>query len=316
MKLLSNSRSLSELSNGCVAAIGNFDGVHKGHQNLLTLLKQEAIKRNLPLLVILFEPQPNEFFLTNAAPARLYTLREKITHLENCGVDYVCKLKFNDSLANMAPNDFAEQIIFKKLNIKYLLIGQDFRFGYKRLGDGDLLKQIGAAWSAEIVTCDNFLHDNQRVSSTKIRQTLANSQFKLAEELLGRPYAITGRVIYGQQLARLWGVPTANIALQNKPIAIGGVFCVQVQRLSNNTTHIGVANIGYRPTVNGKKLLLEVHLLESNESLYNEKLKVIFLHKLRNEIKFASIEQLKNQIYLDVQQAKEYFMSVYNYVEL
>ena len=304
MKLLYGSQS--PLINGCVAAIGNFDGVHIGHQNMLSLLKKEADKLQLPLLVILFEPQPAEFFLKENAPARLYNLRDKLKYLSLCGVDYIYCLRFNSKLAMMLPTDFAQKIIFTQLNVRFLLIGEDFRFGRDRTGDGELLKTIGAKNNAAIVTCQNFLYNNERISSTIIRQALKNNQFHLASELLGRPYGISGKVIYGQRLARQWGVPTANIAIKRPSVAVRGVYCVHV--VHNALTHNGVANIGYRPTVDGKKLILEVHLLAHNETLYGEILQIIFLHKLRDEIKFESLEQLKNQINLDVTQAKQYFI--------
>jgi riboflavin kinase / FMN adenylyltransferase len=305
MKLLFRTQPPTAIENGCVAAIGNFDGVHLGHQNLLTLLKKTAIQLQLPLLVILFEPQPSEFFLNQNAPARLYTLRDKIKYLTKCGVDYIYCLRFNPKLAQMSAEDFAQTIIFDRLKIKHLLIGEDFRFGHDRHGDSELLKKIGK--TATITTCKNFLYNQTRISSTKIRQALQANQFNLAQQLLGRPYAISGRVIHGQRLARQLGFPTANITIKQRIIAIRGVFCVNVQR-NNMTILSGVANIGYRPTVDGKKLVLEVHLLDHNESIYGEKLSVIFLHKLRDEIKFDSIEQLKTQINLDVEQAKKYFV--------
>ena len=294
---------------GGVLTIGNFDGVHVGHQNLLAILKNRAQQLQLPLLIIIFEPQPSEFFLKTDAPARLYTLREKIQDLKTCGVDYIYCLRFNQKLSNMPADEFANKIIFSQLNVKELLIGEDFRFGKQRSGDSALLKSIAHKHQACVLTCESFLYNNHRISSTRIRQALANNQFADAQAMLNRPYALSGKVIYGRALARQLNAPTANIVVKQKKVILQGVFCVKIIR-ENNTIYNGVANLGFRPTVDGKKLMLEVHLFALNCKLYGERLKVIFLHKLRDEQSFANLDALKIQIHQDLQHAQEYFKKV------
>ncbi len=261
----------------------------------------------LPLVVLLFEPQPGEYFYRQQAPARLSSLREKLDVLKQCQVDYVYCLKFNKELALMPADKFAEDYFFSLLQVKYLLVGSDFRFGRQRLGDTQFLKRTGQEFGCVVEAFPDFSLDNERVSSTKIRQALAEANLTRASLLLGRSFSLCGRVIKGDGRGRQWGIPTANLSLHRLTLPLQGVFCVQVKK--ENEWLKGVANIGSRPTVDGTKNVLEVHLLNVDEDLYGKLLQVFFLHKLRDEIKFSSIEALKKQINEDVTAAKFYFQS-------
>lgn len=305
MKLLRGIHQQVEFSQGTVATIGNFDGVHRGHQALLAMLRMQASLMQLPMVVMLFEPQPTEYFYDQQAPARLSSLREKIQMLRKCGADYVWCLKFNNQLASMSATEFAQQFIFSLLRANHLLIGEDFHFGHDRLGDVNLLQEMGQKQCCTVQKFSDFYLDTQRVSSTKIRKALFEGKLDYAAKLLGRPYSLCGRVIYGAGRGRQWGIPTANLYLPHKTLPLQGVYCVRVKR-AGKPLLTGVANIGRRPTIDGNKNVLEVHLFDLDESLYGETLQVYFLHKLRDEIKFASIEELIAQIRTDIAAARDY----------
>lgn len=303
MKLLRRVKNITELTTGAAVTIGNFDGVHRGHQALLALLREQASQMQLPMVVLLFEPQPGEYFNREKAPARLYRLREKLSALRKCGVDYVYCLKFDKQLASMSAIDFAEQIIFSQLNTKYLLLGDDFRFGCDRGGDLALLREIGHKKGAIVDACPDFCVDQTRVSSTQIRHALYLGELDLANALLGRQYGLCGRVMHGNGIGRQWGVPTANLSVHRDTLPLSGVFCVHVKRRGKPLL-AGVANVGCRPTIDGSKNVLEVHLFDFDESLYGEMLQVFFSHKLRDEIKFSSVDALMAQIHADVAAAR------------
>ncbi|MCX7117587.1 MAG: bifunctional riboflavin kinase/FAD synthetase [Legionellales bacterium] len=305
MKLLRGFRCFSELSAGSAVTIGNFDGVHRGHQALLKTLCQQADMRQLSVVVMLFEPQPGEYFSANQAPARLSSFREKMDALAQCGVDYVYCLKFEHYLACMEARHFAEQIIFSSLKAKYVLIGEDFRFGRGREGDAELLQQIGALHSSVVACFHDFYIDAERVSSTKIRLALQHD-LAMAAAFLGRPYSMCGRVVHGDGRGRQWGVPTANISLHRSTLPMSGVYCVLVESKGKPPLY-GVANLGCRPTVDGRRNVLEIHLFDWNKSLYGDMLHVTFLHKLRKEEKFPTIDDLIAQIHADLNSAKQWF---------
>jgi riboflavin kinase / FMN adenylyltransferase len=296
---------------GTVATIGNFDGVHLGHQALLHALKKEARKRALPTLVVLFEPQPHEYFQGLQAPARLSNFKEKWHHLAHLGVDYVCCLRFNKTLASMTAEAFAEQLIFSRLRVKTLLIGQDFRFGAGRMGDVALLEREARQAGSKLCVYPEVLEDAARISSTRVRQALSEGELQVAAELLGRMYSIRGRVMVGAGLGRTFGVPTANIHLGRTVLPMMGVFCVYVRRM-DGTLHQGVANLGRRPTVDGLSNSLEVHVFNFDGSLYGEVLHVFFVHRLRGEKKFPSLDVLIDQIKCDIVEAKALFPRLIN----
>ena len=306
MKLLRHSAADPALQKGTAAVIGNFDGVHRGHQTLLTAVRNLATETGLPMLVIVFEPQTREFFLKEHAPPRLTPLRKKLQIFKQFGVDFACCLRFNQHIAQMSALEFAQSVIFSQLKVKHLMIGDDFRFGCDRLGDGALLQTIASSYQAEVNIYPDVVLEQHRVSSTLVRQALQAGRLQDAENMLGRPFSICGRVIYGDGQARIWGVPTANIKLTQRPLPLHGVFVVNVM-LPNGVFFQGVANMGCRPTLDGKKNMLEIHLFDFSGSLYGQQLEVIFLHKLRDEQRFTSKEALVAQIYADVEAAKTYF---------
>lgn len=307
MKLLRGVKGISDLAEGSVITIGNFDGVHLGHQALLALLKEKAARHNRPLVLVLFEPQPGEFFHPGKAPARLTSLREKLHLLSRAGVDIVCCLKFDDQMAQMKAETFARTYVFEALNCRYALIGEDFRFGCRREGDFLLLKNLAFEYHCAVDVFRDFAVNGLRVSSTKIREALAGGKLDVAGKLLGRTYSLCGRVTKGDGRGRQWGIPTANLALHRRVLPLKGVFCVKVKK--NHRWLDGVANLGSRPTVDGTKNVLEIHLMDFDGELYGELLQVFFLHKLRDEVKFDSINDLIQQIHNDVETAKQYFLT-------
>ncbi|WP_028389586.1 bifunctional riboflavin kinase/FAD synthetase [Legionella fairfieldensis] len=315
MKLLRGLERVSYFSQGCVATIGNFDGVHLGHQALLAALRAQADVMQLPLVVLLFEPQPAEYFRAQQAPARLSSLREKLDILKLCKVDFVYCLKFNETLALMSAQSFASHYFFSLLQVKYLLMGEDFRFGQGRLGDVGLLREMGKTCNWVVETFADFSPGDERISSTKIRQALSQGNLAYATELLGRPFSFCGRVIKGDGRGAQWGIPTANLNLRRSVLPLRGVFCVRVQRETGEYLN-GVANLGSRPTVDGTKNVLEIHLIDFNTPLYGEMLKVFFLHKLRDEIKFCSIDNLIAQINADINAAQQFFIHLQTAVQI
>ena len=292
---------------GCVATIGSFDGVHLGHQAILRQLIQVAREQNLPAVVIVFEPQPHEFFAGDKAPARLMRMREKLEALWSAGVDKVLCLHFNQELRSLSAEQFIDRVLVQGLAIKHLVVGDDFRFGCDRKGDFALLQIKGAELGFEVTDTHTLEIDGKRVSSTRIRHLLEAGDFAEAEKLLGKPYGINGRVVYGKQLGRQLGVPTANVDLRRYRSPLHGVFAVTAI-FKDGTQVQGVANIGVRPTVNGlKKPLLEVHLFNFSRDIYGVVIDVVFRHKLRDEQKFASLDELKAQLQTDISQAKAFF---------
>ena len=290
---------------GCALTIGNFDGVHLGHQAILRHLRQKANALNLPMAVMLFEPQPREYFMGDRAPARLMRLRDKLHYLADAGVDVVIA-KFDRTFANLPAEQFIEDWLVRKLNVKFLSIGDDFKFGAKRLGNFAMLQQAGKRFGFEVEDSRTFCLDELRISSTAIREALAKDDLQHAQNLLGKPYRILGRVIHGNKLGRTIGFPTANVRLHRQVNPVKGVYAVKV-RLKSGEIFNGVANMGKRPTINGTIQLLEVHLFDFSENIYGQMVEVEFCQKIRDEIKFPSFEALKAQIEQDVKTAKAFF---------
>ena len=308
MKLLRGNQSLAAFDKGVAATIGNFDGVHLGHQKLIKALKIKANQLNIPLVVILFEPQPREFFQKNTAPVRISSLREKLEILKSCDVDYVYCIKFDDTFAKTSAKDFARNYLFTLMKVKYLLIGADFRFGINREGTFSLLQEQALFYNAEVQVAPDFLVAQEKVSSTQIRKAFVCGNLDLAAKCLGRPYSLCGKVIYGDGRGRQWGIPTANINLQKRPLPLHGVFVVRIK--IDFKAYYGVANLGKRPTVDGSKNSLEVHLFEFEQQIYGKMIQVFFLHKLRDEIKFSAIDALIAQIHNDFKEAKIFLKSL------
>lgn len=290
----------------CAATIGNFDGVHRGHAHIIERLKQVARENNIPTLVITFEPQPNEYFTHKATPARLMRLREKLMALNTLGVDYVLCLRFNETLASLSAEDFVSSLLVDKLHIACVLVGDDFRFGYHRLGNIALLKQLGQKLGFAAENMPSYSYQEQRVSSSRIRLALEQGDIKLAEALLGRSYGISGKVAHGDKRGRTLGIPTANIFLHRKVVPVQGIYVVRTHGLLPHPVN-GVANVGNRPTVGGGRTLLEVNLFDFNQDIYGRHIYVEFLHKLRDEEYYSSLELMCKQIFIDIENAKNYF---------
>ena len=306
MKLIRGIHNFKESLPACVATIGNFDGVHLGHQHVIKQLKAVAEIRNQPTVVLIFEPQPVEFFIPQQAPRRLSRLRDKIKQMTDVGIDYLVCLQFNRTLANLSAQDFVSEILINRLNIKHLVIGDDFCFGKNRSGDFNYLKQCGEQFGFDVENTHTLMIDNERVSSTRIRQCLANDDMISTRQLMGRPYTLSGKVAHGKKLGRQLGFPTINIKMGNRALAVHGIFAVLVKGLDNRVLR-GVASIGTRPTVNGTGTILEVYILNFNEQIYGECVDIEFLHKLRKEEKFDSLNALTVQINQDINHAQEYF---------
>ncbi|AOU99354.1 riboflavin biosynthesis protein RibF [Acidihalobacter yilgarnensis] len=303
MELIRGEHNLRPQHRGCVATIGNFDGVHLGHQAILDQLRHEAAVRGLPSLVITFEPLPHEFFRGASAPARLTGLRERLRQFALHGIDRVLLLRFDQHLADLEANRFVERILVERLGIRAMLVGDDFRFGRDRAGDFASLRQAGEDHVFEVIRRETYDLGGERVSSTRIRQALAASDLDTARELLGRPYTLSGRVRHGDARGRTIGFPTANIALPTGHSPLRGVFAVTVtseEGLSAN----GVANIGTRPTVDGLHALLEVHVLAFDGNLYHQHLCVALQRKIRDEQRFESLDALVHQIRRDASLAE------------
>ena len=308
-KIIRGLYNLPDPAQGCVATIGNFDGVHLGHQAVLTQLAMKADMLNLPAVVITFEPQPFEYFVPEKAPARLSRFREKVEALRAYSIQKLCVLRFNRQLAEMQAETFIQKLLVEGLNVRYLVIGDDFRFGKDRQGDFALLQQVGKQHGFQVVNMHTFAIEDMRVSSTRIREALQDGDLAVAEKLLGRPYRMSGRVAHGDKRGRKMGYPTANIHLHRAKVPLNGVYAVQLYGIDEEPVN-GVANIGVRPTISGSdKALLEVHLFDFKRDIYGEHVQVYFLKKLREEQKFASLEQLIEQIHIDSAQAKGFFQT-------
>ncbi len=305
MELIRGIHNIKARHHGCVATIGNFDGVHLGHQAVIGQLAEKSAELNLAMVVISFEPQPMEYFLHDKAPSRLSRFREKCTALSRYSVTQMLSLPFNKKLAAMSAQDFIDTILIEKLGVKYLVIGDDFHFGHKRQGNFEMLQQAGIQNGFQVVNMNTFELDGKRVSSTRIRESLRKGDLHYAEKLLGRSYRMSGRVAHGDKLGRELGFPTANIFLHRKVSPMEGIFVVQVFGLDGEPID-GVASIGNRPTVNGTKTLLEVFMFDFNREIYGEHLQVSFLHKLRDQIRFDNLDELKIQINNDVVDAKDF----------
>ncbi len=307
MQVIRGLHNLRSEHRGCVATIGNFDGVHLGHQAVFRNLRERAAALGLPATVITFEPQPQEFFTPESAPARLTRMREKLHAISEAQIDRVVLLEFGPRLAHMAADEFVQRLLVDGLDVRYLFVGDDFRFGQGRSGDIEMLRAVGREHGFEVESMHTFSLGEERVSSTRIRELLVRGELETASHYLGRPYRICGRVGHGDERGRTIGFPTANIDLHRKVSPVHGVFAVRVGGLGDEQLP-GVANIGNRPTVRGdSRHLLEVHLFDFNRSIYGAHLEVEFCKKLRNEKKFANFEQLMHQIEHDAVTARNYF---------
>ena len=338
MELIRGTHNLRAEHRGCVLTIGNFDGVHRGHQAVLQQVRAKAQALGVPAAVMTFEPQPQELFQPGQAPARLTNWREKYLALRDQGIDRHIVIEFNKKFASQPAREFIEKTLVDKLGVKFLVVGDDFRFGYKREGDFELLQKAGEELGFEVVDTRSYRQQEQRVSSTAIRKALDEGDFEQAEAMLDRPYQMKGKVVHGRKNGRTIGFPTANIPLKRLKSPLHGVFAVTValgaaensraegsqsrceatQSLGeaepNRTegaqsraagTYQAVANLGTRPTLNGDEIQLEVHLFDFSGNLYGQHVTVTPVAKLRAEQRFASLEHLKQQIEKDAARARQ-----------
>ncbi len=308
MELIRGIHNIRPVHRGCVATIGVFDGVHRGHQVILEQVKNKAKELGLPSVVMVFEPHPQEFFSPDNAPARLMRFREKFQAMAAMGVDRVVCLQFNKSLSRLLAQEFIDIVLVNGLGVKHLVVGDDFHFGSDRQGEYQMLVEAGKKYGFMVTHTDTFELYGERVSSTRLRAALEHDDFELATELLGRPYSMKGRVVSGRQLGRQLGVPTANLLVARAKLPIKGVFAVNV--VVKGTSHEGVANLGVKPTLGGTKPLLEAHLFNFDGNLYGLPMEVVFRHKIRDEKKFDSLDDLKNAIANDTIAAQEFFLQL------
>ncbi|MFA6409246.1 MAG: bifunctional riboflavin kinase/FAD synthetase [Gammaproteobacteria bacterium] len=306
MRFFHNLQTVAKLNLPVVATIGNYDGVHLGHRSVLSSLFATAHELNLPTLVILFEPQPEEYFPHKEAPARLTTLSEKLLALQEIGVDYVLCLRFDEFLANYSAEKFIEKVLHKSLNIKYLVVGDDFVFGKNKQGSALTLEKYAKNMGWEVLEMPTYKMLGARVSSSAIRLALQNDDLELATSMLGHCYSMRGRVIHGEKRGREIGFPTANIHVRHKILPVSGVYVVRVVGIPDGKQYYGVVNIGFRPTfAENTRRLVEVYILDFEGDLYGHKLTIEFLHKLRKEQKFADFTLLQKQISKDISQTKK-----------
>ncbi len=310
MQLVRGLHNVRPAAQGCVATIGNFDGVHLGHQQLLQRLASRACQMKLPSCVIIFEPQPLEYFSPEQAPVRLTRLRDKLELFARHGVDLVLCVAFNRKLQQLPAREFVRLVLIQALNIKHLQVGDDFRFGCDRSGDFAFLQRAGRQSGFSVEPTKTVSLAGQRISSTAIRDALRAGDLARAQQMLGRPFSISGRVMHGQKLGRKLQAPTANIQLKRYLAPMQGVFVVAAT-LAGGRKVPAVANIGMRPTVEQSgRAYLEVHLLDFNEDIYGQRMTVTFVKRLRDEEKFADLEQLRMAIAEDIRQAREYWQQL------
>lgn len=306
-KLIRSLYNLSSLEQGGIATIGNFDGVHVGHQQLIAKVVETGRNLGIPSTVITFEPHPFEFFAGDRLTIpRLTRLREKFSFIAECNVNNVLILPFNQKLAKLSASDFIKKILVSKLRIQHLIVGEDFHFGHNREGDIQLLQKMGREFGFTVETFETILVDGERVSSTRVRKALAEGDHQRVNRLLGHPYTMCGRVQRGDQRGRQWGFPTANLFVHRKLTPVRGVYTVYMRGIASHPWP-GVANIGIRPTIDGTRTILEVHLLDFNQDIYGQYVQVEFCEKLREEIRYPTLEALKEQIAKDVVVAQQYF---------
>jgi riboflavin kinase/FMN adenylyltransferase len=308
MELIRGEQYVPPLTGGSVISIGNYDGVHIGHRKLIDTLKDRARAFSVPATVMTFEPYPQEYFRPNDPPTRLTTFREKLELFQNCGVERVVCLRFNQELAETKADDFVKRCLVEKHNIQHLVVGEDFRFGKARTGSVELLRSLAAHHGFGLTEVNTVRIDDERISSSQIRKLLGNGDLARARQLLGRRFSISGHVAYGDQRGRTWGFATANIYPRYDHVPLRGVFAVLVKGIGDRILN-GIANLGTRPTISGDKFLLEVHFFDYDKSIYGRRIQVEFCKWIRNEQKFDGPEALRAQIGKDVNQVRDWFLT-------
>ncbi len=306
MEYIRGAENIAADHHGCVASVGNYDGLHPGHKKVIRSLVERGRELNLPVAIVSFDPHPMEFFVPDAAPPRLMTTQEKREAMQDLDVDIFCCLEFNHELANTEPEEFIENLLIDKLKVQYVVVGDDFRFGRNRRGNFQMLRSICQRYGIDVAKTETLEMGGERVSSTRIRECLAAGDVARANRLLGREFSMSGQITRGDGNAKNWGFATANVQVKVPKPALTGVFVVEAD-LPGNASLPAVASLGTRPTVGGTKPVLEVHLLDFDDDIYDEIIRVRFLKKLRDEVKFASIEKMCEQIQQDITRTREYF---------
>ena len=306
MELIRGIHNILPSHHGCVLSIGNFDGVHRGHAEVIRRLVDKAHHFQLPATIMTFEPQPQELFRGDKAPARLSLLRDKVRLLDELEVDRLLCVNFTPAFASQPAQAFIEDLLVNKLGVKYLVVGDDFCFGKSREGTFEMLVAAGKEFGFTVVSTQSFILGSQRVSSTLVREQLQLGNLEQARRLLGHPFILSGKVAHGQKIGRTIGFPTANIALKRKVVPVRGVFAVRLF-WDDSDIYEGVANIGFRPTVQGQVCQLEVHLFDFYGDLYGKRVEVELVAKIRDEQPFESLDALKKQILNDANEAKALF---------
>ncbi len=297
--------NITQRDQGSIILIGNFDGLHLGHQKLFSRAKILKKKEKLKIGVYTFDPSPKMFFFKDLSNYRISNLNQKINLFQKFNVDFIINQKFDKKFSKITCNNFIEKILYKKIKAKYIFVSNNFRFGFKREGDVKLLKLYEKKYNYNIIKPSPLKIQNKIISSTLIRRLLRNGELQLANKYLNRNWSIEGLVVKGRQMGKKIGFPTCNINLQDYIIAKPGVYAVKIIIEKNKKTFKGIANLGYRPTFNQKKILLEVNIFNFNKNIYNKKLRVEFLKFIRGEKKFSGVEHLRKQIKKDLKIAKE-----------
>ena len=305
MEIIRGIHNVRDRHRGCAVTVGNFDGVHHGHRRVLEHLNAKRDELGAPSTLITFEPLPREFFRGNTMPTRLTRFREKMWLLDQCGLDRVLCLPFNERLAQVTASSVIEDFLVGRLGVRYVVVGDDFRFGRGREGDYTMLKAAGERHGFDVSHIGTFSVDGERVSSTRIRAVLAEGDLAMASKLLGHDYFIMGRVIAGRRLGRTLGAATANLQLKHYRAAVDGVYAVEIDGLERR--YQGIANIGVRPTVDGRTPLLEVHIFDFEGDIYGARLCIVLRKRIRAEERFPSLDALKAQIALDIVAARSFF---------
>ncbi|MCY4330808.1 MAG: bifunctional riboflavin kinase/FAD synthetase [Endozoicomonadaceae bacterium] len=305
MQLIRGIYNIQSKHRNMVLTIGNFDGLHSGHQRILSALTEQAALLDAPSCVMLFEPQPKEKLIANKKPARIYNFREKLQILATLGIDFVLCQPFTEHFRQLSAEEFICDVLIKKLEIQHLIIGDDFQFGCDRKGNFNLLHHFSNKFGFTIQQSSTICCETERVSSSKIRQLLKEANFSAANKLLGRPFRLSGRVIKGNELGQTIGVPTANLHIKRHELPINGVFAVRVYGLDK--PYFAVANAGIKPTVSGTGPSFEVHILNFEGNLYGKLLTVELLEKIRDEKRFSSLPVLKQAIEQDILTVKQRF---------
>lgn len=307
MKLIRGLHNLPIPWSACAMTIGNFDGLHLGHQQLIERCKSLSKQYSVPSVLLTFEPYPQVYFSNDENIPRLMSLRDKFLELSAFGIDYLCVLPFNQHLATLSAEAFVQSILIDQFHVKAVVVGDDFRFGAKRIGDANLLREIGKQSEFEVEELPTYVYNNERVSSSRLRVALQNGNLSLAEKLLGHSYCLSGQVVKGDQRGRDFGYPTANVYVTQKKLAVNGIFAVTVDGVGAESL-AGVASVGYRPMYPTKRDVLEVYLFDFDQDIYQQHCTVRFLKKIRDEMYFDSEKMLIDQIEVDVEQARNFLM--------